>query len=240
MRRMATFLAIWVVFASSAVAQDCRLALVLALDVSQSMGGPKDRLQRSGLANALIAPEVVELFLSGDPVAIHVFQWSGLGSQQDILDGWHVVDDEADLLAIADAIAHSTRFHGEEATATGAALAYAAGLLAQAPPCRQQTVDISSDGINNQGPEPTEILRPGGAFDDVTVNALIIGIEPDPAKATNHVLTAWFLANVLHGPGAFYEVAFTFADYERAMTRKLIRELESPALSSLWSGLNLT
>ena len=58
----------------AAAAQECRLALVLALDVSASVDPAEDRLQRDGLAQALLAPEIVHAFLAGDPVAIFVFE----------------------------------------------------------------------------------------------------------------------------------------------------------------------
>ena len=37
---------------------------------------------------------------------------------------------------------------------------------------------------------------------------------------------AWFGAEVLHGLGAFWILADGYDDYERAMTAKLLRELE--------------
>jgi hypothetical protein len=46
-------------------------------------------------------------------------------------------------------------------------------------------------------------------------------------------LAAWFSDAVLHGPGAFSVVAEGFEDYERALTAKLVRELEMPLVSSL-------
>ena len=51
--------------ASPAMAEGCRLALVLALDVSASVDGNEDRLQREGLARAPVSPEVVQAFLEG-------------------------------------------------------------------------------------------------------------------------------------------------------------------------------
>ncbi|MEO0503102.1 MAG: DUF1194 domain-containing protein, partial [Pseudomonadota bacterium] len=42
----------------------CRLALLLALDVSSSVDAREDALQRGGLVAALTAPEVVSAFLS--------------------------------------------------------------------------------------------------------------------------------------------------------------------------------
>jgi hypothetical protein len=76
--------------ASPAVAGDCRLALVLALDVSSSVDRHEHRLQRQGLARALLAPEVVRAFLIGDPVALYVFEWSGLSTLAPFPPGWQI------------------------------------------------------------------------------------------------------------------------------------------------------
>ena len=62
----------------AAPAEACRLALVLAMDVSSSVDATEDQLQRGGLAAALIAPEVQDAFIdSPDPVAILILEWSG-------------------------------------------------------------------------------------------------------------------------------------------------------------------
>ena len=143
--------------ASPASAQECRLALVLALDVSASMDSEDDRLQRQGLAGALLAPEVVQAFLAGDPVALYVFQWSGAGSQTPVLPDWALVHDAEDLSRIAAAIAASPRIAGQEPTALGSALVHATRALARAPACRARTVDVSGDGESNEGPEPKAV-----------------------------------------------------------------------------------
>lgn len=58
-------------------AQACRLALVLALDVSNSVDADEDALQRNGLATALLAPTVRDAFFASDaPAALAVFEWS--------------------------------------------------------------------------------------------------------------------------------------------------------------------
>ena len=53
--RAAWSLATLLGLASPALAEDCRLALVLALDVSGSVDAQEDLLQREGLAHALLA-----------------------------------------------------------------------------------------------------------------------------------------------------------------------------------------
>ena len=63
---------------------------------------------------------------------------------------------------------------------------------------------------------------------DITINALVIG-QPDPSETAR--LTAYFRANVISGRFAFTETAQGFADYQAAMTRKLLRELEAQPIS---------
>ena len=59
-------------------------------------------------------------------------------------------------------------------------------------------------------------------FDDITVNGLVVNAADFEGELG---LIAFYRAEVLHGPGAFLEIANGFADYERAMRRKLEREL---------------
>lgn len=215
-------------------AENCRLALVLALDVSSSVDSQEDRLQRGGLAGALLAPEVVQAFLVGEPVALYVFEWSGPTSQVTMSPGWQMVDDQDDLARIAATVA-ARSWSGSAAphrtTALGAALTYAASALQRGPSCQAQTIDVSGDGVNNQGPAPQAIYDEG-LLDGVTVNALVIGGAQNTAGMhDDEDLVAWFEAHVLHGPGAFSVFADTYADYETAMREKLWRELEAPLVS---------
>jgi hypothetical protein len=208
----------------AADAGECRLALVLALDISSSVDRAEDRLQREGLAGAILAPPVARAFLAGDPVAVYAFEWSGITGQAALLPGWEVVESEEDLRRVAEAIAGSRRSRSDLGTALGAALGHAWSVLGEAPACRARTVDVSGDGINNEG------IRPGHAyaslpFQGVTVNALVIGGEKEDSQ-----LVAWFRREVLHGPGAFLVHAAGFEDYQHAMESKLLRELEFPAV----------
>ena len=46
-------------------------------------------------------------------------------------------------------------------------------------------------------------------------------------------LATYFENRILAAPGAFFEIAVSFDDYTRAMSRKLLRELEFTSLSIL-------
>lgn len=201
-------------------AEACRLALVLALDVSSSVDPSEDRLQREGLARALLAPEVVRAALSGDPIAVYAFEWSGSRAQAALLPGWVTIAEEADLRAVAGAIAGSVRGRDDLGTALGAALGHAAEAFASGPACRAQTLDISGDGIGNEGAEPRDAYA-AHPYEGITVNALVIGGERAGSQ-----LIAWFAEEVIRGEGAFWIHAPDFAAYEEAMRIKLLRELQ--------------
>jgi hypothetical protein len=215
-----------------AMAQEaCRLALVLAMDISSSVDPLEDALQRGGLAQALRAPDVVDAILSQPdrPVALAMFEWSGR-VQQDMVLPWIMLRDEATILATAERIATSRRSYAEFSTAIGHALEYAHELFRQGPACDARVLDISGDGVNNDGFGP-DVAYATFDYSAITVNALAIEVRE---LATDHGLTegaeaglaAYFREVVIRGPAAFVEVAEGFEDVQRAMRRKLLRELE--------------
>ena len=212
----------------AAVAQECRLALLLALDVSSSVDATEDRLQRGGTAAALASTEVEAAFFAADqPVALAVYEWSGRHNQQIILD-WTLIDSPDDLLRASETVGRSLRGHSEYPTAMGYALGYGAGMLARAPTCLQKTIDIAGDGQNNEGFGPRAAYREF-AFAEVTVNGLVVNAADFEGEVG---LIAYYQAEVLHGPGAFMLIADGFEDYERAMRRKLVRELSPLAIGT--------
>jgi hypothetical protein len=205
----------------AAPVEACRLALALALDVSSSVDAAEDALQRGGLASALVAPQVQAAFLApGDPVALAIYEWSGRFKQVLVQD-WVLIRSPADLQAVSAQVANSRRSHEDFPTAMGYALGYGATLLRRAPSCAAATLDVSGDGINNEGFGPAEAY---GAFpfDGVTVNGLVINGGEYEAELD---LVRYYLNEVIRGPASFVEVAQGFDDFERAMRAKLIREL---------------
>jgi hypothetical protein len=198
------------------------------------MSQDDDRLQREGLALALMDPRIVQAFLSDPPVALYVFQWSGVTAQSSILPGWVMIRSEEDLAYVAAAMVASQGTYAnylDGATALGTALGYAALALQEAPDCWATTIDVSSDGASNAGIDP-EAAYQTFPFEGVTVNALVSSRE----LRNGPRLIDWYQAHVLHGPGAFYVLADGYEDYERAMTLKLLRELEVPLVGGWPAG----
>ena len=71
----------------------------------------------------------------------------------------------------------------------------------------------------------------------MTVNALVIGAEAprsgDRRQMQVGELPLDYRTYVISGPDAFVMTALGFEDYQAAMTRKLLKELEGIALSRL-------
>lgn len=228
--------------ASPGQAEECRLALILALDVSGSVSAAEYRLQREGLATALLAPEVTGAFLSGGPVAVYVFEWAGSAMQAALLAGWVIVQDEADLAVIAGAISQPDRRGLRETagsageTALGSALVHAAAAFSAGPDCAARTVDVSGDGINSEGVSPEAVID--ALYAGITVNALIIDRPiADPMLELRDggalPIADWFQRAVVHGPGAFCIVTASYTDYTAAMAKKLVREVQPTLVSGL-------
>ena len=187
------------------------------------------------MAAALLHPEVQEILLANPeaPVRVVVFEWSGPASQR-LLVPWRAVDNQAALHELANTLQNTERAKGDPSTATGAALNTGFALLSNQPDCWKRTLDISGDGKSNTGPHPRSIATPPG----LTVNGLVIGEDGGAGdtgsgtrESTVGELSAYFQAYVISGPDAFVETALGFSDYERAMVRKLKRELKSLSLA---------
>lgn len=205
-------------------AEACPLALVLAQDVSSSVDEVEYVLQRDGLAAALISEDVKGAILSGGGIALAVYEWSGRRQSRIVLD-WTWLESPADIEAASALISGARRSFSRFPTAMGYALGFGAGVMQRAPDCDRQVIDLSGDGITNDGFWP-QLAYKHFPFDGITVNGLaVLGADPD---VVDH-----FQFEVLHGPGAFLETAQGYEGYERAMTRKLYREIETRVVGSI-------
>lgn len=210
----------------------CRQALALGLDVSGSVDPSEYRLQLDGLAAAFQSPLVRETLLSAPslPVRITVYEWSGPRKfNRRILVDWMAIRSDADLALLTGTLRATTRRPAGHSTALGASMAYGIALLATQSDCPKRTLDISGDGTSNTGPRPQDVTAPNW----ITINGLTIGEGRSRVDPSLPELSSYFEANVIRGPGAFVETALDFDDYENAMTRKLLRELQSLSLATL-------
>jgi hypothetical protein len=232
--RIACIIAALLISAGAADAA-CRQALALGLDISGSVDDREYDLQRQGLAQAFGSDDVAQAILQqpGAPIRLSVFEWSGPSAQTIILP-WTIIADIGDLNAARQRILTAPRSVQDQTTALGSAMLMGFAMLDTQAHCWSRTLDLSGDGIANTGPRPQDISTartPQG----VTVNGLTIGDDSqtsnDATAADIKELSAYFRAYVIRGPGAFVETALGFDNYAAAMERKLLRELQSLALS---------
>lgn len=218
-------LALGVLTASMASAQShCRLALVLALDVSSSVDAEEYILQRDGLAAALNHDGIRAAILdAAGHVEMAIFEWSGR-RQSAVVSDWLALTDNAAIDQIIKRLQSTPRSQTRFPTAMGYALGYGATLLARGPDCDRRVIDLSGDGENNDGFAP-HLAYKNFPFRNVTVNGLaVLGGSPD--------VVAYFHREVRHGWGAFVETSDGYQGYRDAMTRKLFRELNARILSA--------
>lgn len=211
-----------VLSASAAKAANCALALAFALDVSASVNSAEYDIQKGGLAAAMRDPEIIEAILV-EPGAVWflAYEWSA-SLQQVIIQDWAQMRDLADIQRFAATLdAHDRRF-GRSSTALGQALSFGVKQFASLPTlCDRQVIDVSGDGVNNDGVAP-EALRDAGRLAGVTVNGLVIaGASPNPVP--------YYREKVIYGTDAFMMVARNgFEDYPDLIKGKLLRELRPP------------
>lgn len=218
-------LAVWGGLAQTAQAQDhCRLALVLALDVSSSVDAAEYALQRDGLAAALDDPLIRSAILEGDGhVAAAIYEWSGR-RQSAMVSDWVALTDDAALDGLIQSLTSAPRSHSRFPTAMGYALGFGATLLSRGPTCDRRVIDLSGDGENNDGFSP-RLAYKNFPFSDVTVNGLaVLGGSAD--------VLDYFHREVRYGHGAFVETSEGYEGYRDAMTRKLFRELNDRILTA--------
>jgi len=195
-------------------AQACQLALVLAVDVSGSVDRQEYDIQMQGLAAALNDGIVVDALIEQEAM-VTLLQWTGSSRQRQTIP-WHKIETALDVADFAAQVAQDERVWRNYSTAIGEALIAAQNALSVVPQCARKVIDVSGDGVSNEGVDPN--TRRASLSDmGVTVNAL--AIETDETD-----LTAWFFENLIHGEGAFVVTANGFEDYPEQIKRKLQRE----------------
>ena len=207
---------------SRAEAQIVEVELVLAVDSSSSIDRNEFDQQMKGLAEAFRSPLVgaAVAALGEGGVAVTLIQWAGR-SQQHESAPWRVLRSAEDAKTFADYLDATPRYVDGGSTAIGEALRASFASLLNSPYRGERLViDISGDGVNNEGADPRgwrdRLIQAG-----VTVNALVI-LNEDPN------LPYFYRTEVIGGPGAFLMTAVDYRSYGAAIEQKLLQELGPP------------
>lgn len=201
-------------FLAAAPARACDTALILAIDVSNSIDNGEYAIQADGLAEALLDPLVVESLVSSR-VALMVIQWSGVGDQV-ISVPWRRIGSAADVRAVAEEARAMRRAIIMSNTAVGGLIRFARAQFADVPDCARKVIDISGDGDDNAGTAP-EAERLLAEREGVTINALAI-------ESMGLAITNYYRLRVITRNG-FVMTARGHSTYAETLKEKIRREV---------------
>jgi len=214
--------------ASAEAAPDVRVdvQLVLAVDVSYSMDPEEQALQREGYAAALIAPEFLDALRTGPQgrIAVTYVEWAG-ELEQRVVIGWTLIDGHASAKAMSDAILASPLRRVYRTSISGALL-FSAGLFENSGfRGLRKVIDVSGDGVNNQGPL-VEKARDAVVARGITINGLPLVFKRSGNSALDVPdLDLYYEDCVIGGAGAFVIPVRTTAEFARAIKTKLVLEV---------------
>ncbi len=194
-------------------ARACEVALLLAIDVSQSIDMGEYRLQADGIAEAVMAPEVREALLDGT-AALAVLQWSGPEAQT-LSIPWTRMHSAEDIRLFAERARRMPRAHVMSNTAVGAMLRAALGMFGPVDDCRRKVIDVSGDGNDNAGTSPEQARREAEAR-DVMINALAI-------EGLGRSITNFYTRSVIT-QGGFVMTSRGLTGYAETLRAKIFRE----------------
>jgi hypothetical protein len=209
------------------------IELVIAVDTSMSIDGFEYGLLMKGIAHAFRTPEIVDLIGQHDGVAVALFQWSSEVDAQYMIP-WHLLKDPASVSSFAAKVETAERDPNRVFTGIGGAIEFGVRSIAEnAFDGRQLKIDVSGDGRNNIGAPPSLPRRAADAL-GIVINGLpiltrtVVYSSQGVVSHTNvdlYDLETYYREKVIHGPGAFVEIADDYDDFARAFLRKLRREL---------------
>jgi len=210
--------------AQPARAEAVDMALVLAVDVSESVDGDEYQLQHEGIARAFESPDVLEVIKGGAHAAIDVLvlEWSDRDKQAVTVD-WTLIRDEASAQRFAERVRASKR-SSNGLTAIGDAMLASAEAFQRLPDqAARRVIDISGDGMANVGPRPSEV-RDSLVGQGIVINGLAI-------LASEPWLDTYYNNDVVGGTGAFLLQVQDFQSFATAVKQKLLAEIAawSPA-----------
>jgi hypothetical protein len=216
-------------------------ALIVAIDVSNSVDDKRYQLQIEGIAQALEDPEVIQAIIGGAKggILFSLVTWS---DKANLSMGWTRISSAAEAKLAAKKIRSLPRAGGEFTCMATMMRQVSDKIVPQIPSKAAKVVlDVSGDGADNcNTEEPVEAVRDELVSYGVTVNGLPIldAAGPEvvtpgapstqsylPSKQNVDPLEQWFRDSVKGGPGSFVLPAYGYEDFGRAIRQKFVLEV---------------
>jgi hypothetical protein len=222
------------------------VALIVSVDVSQSVDAARFGLQMEGIAEALEDPSVVAAMTARPGGTLFALvTWADRAT---LAVGWRRIASRADAVAAAAQVRATPRQTGEF-TCLARMFRTVAGSVIPAMPASAEriVVDVSGDGIDNCSDtdeldtEQAAVLATGATINGLPIlvpgeNDVVgagayrapgYGLRATPLPQERIGLEQWFQAHVVAGPNAFLLAAKGYSDFSRAIRRKFITEVSS-------------
>ncbi|TCT07577.1 DUF1194 domain-containing protein [Aquabacter spiritensis] len=200
--------------------------LVLAVDISYSMDPEEQALQRDGYADALVSREFLDALRLGPRgrIALSYVEWAG-EQEQRLVIGWQIVDGPDSAKAFSDAV-RATPLRRAYRTSISGALKFSADLFKTSGyRGLRNVIDVSGDGVNNQGPPVTRV-RDDLVTRGITINGLPLLLKRSTNAAMDvPELDLYYEDCVIGGPGAFVIPVRAPSEFARAIKTKLVLEV---------------
>jgi hypothetical protein len=199
------------------------LQLVIATDVSGSVSHNEAFLQRKGVADAFRHRDVITAIESGSlgRIGVAYVDWSSRFYNQVLVD-WTLIDGEEAALEYANVLMRIPRTRGQ-GTSISDMMEFSMAVLELSPYSGgKKVIDVSGDGPNRSG-RPLLEVKEEVVSKGIVINGLPV-VDPYGWDEFSN-LPEYFRGCVIGGPGAFVQVAEGFADFSRAIRRKLVLEL---------------
>lgn len=209
------------------------LALVLAVDVSNSMDPEEQELQRDGFVEAFRSPLVQEAIKAGmlGRIAVTYVEWAS-SSRQTVVVPWRVIDDPASAAAFAARLSEAPTQRAPRTSISGA-IDFGARLLRESGvDAARRVIDISGDGANNEG-RPVTQARDEALSRGITINGLPIMLNRARGYWDVENLDAYYRDCVIGGSGAFMVPVRERQQFAQAIKTKIIREIAGRDAGSL-------
>lgn len=217
--------------------------LITAVDVSDSITRNDEWLQYSGLARGVLDTHFLARVAEGNEqrIGFMAFTWSS-GGAVDIIVPWTVIESRADAERVAAQFDSAPRIdrstygryrplsNNVDRTRAGmtdiAEAIQSAVQMSLAAPyrARRSVINILSNGVDNNGQDPT-VIRDQAIGLGITINGIVFGDRDD--------LPDYFRQRVIGGPGAFLMTINKPADLPQVLEKKfwqdMIAALTEPA-----------
>ena len=206
-------------------AAEADVALVLAVDISNSMDPDEQELQRQGFVEAFRSPMVHNAIGSGmlGRIAVTYMEWAA-STTHHIVVPWKEIGGADDALAFADLLARAPIQRGPRTSISGA-IDFGVELLGQREDeATRQVIDISGDGANNQG-RPVTQARAEALAKGITINGLPLMLKRPSTPWEVENLDEYYRDCVIGGPGAFMIPVRERSQLAEAIKTKISREI---------------